>query len=1096
MSKKVKSYMNSSTKAVAWSIIGFSAFVVLCLLTGEFFLGGLGNAVSRFFRGVLGLSSYAVFLSLLAWGIFKLSGKNITAKPFYVAGFVAMFVVVVLLVHLFTSSTHIAGNNFSDYLNLCYNTDVTTTFGGVLAGLIIFPLVNTVGTAVTYVLLFALLAGSVFIIADYLYVKSNNPQKVQRASEFLQSDISGEKGLFVADVNGSKQLVTSNTLPPIKKQRTKDERDKSFFELYGGILNGETDAQTDILKSNQTLVNKNRNSEHQPVIVPSPQIPKESAHEILYGDIKPKPKSADVEKGSFNTVYQPTFNPAKSKPNFDTAYTSPIINNPAPARPAMVMHTNDKAENQNLSEFGRMVRDAKQAKQEQEDPRYADIRALKANNQTNDANLPPIINGDKLSEEIRNRRSKNNKVSSESVDEQPKQKIYPYLSDSAYLSPAEIAERNRILKQQAEKKAAEQASINSANVSRQTAFTNNPFDREANWLSEEAPQEQNNTAERHIEKETAVQTFYRKPSPEDEVIEEPFNLPLGVKGEESYFDEKTVDKVKPVDIFTSKAPLNREFYTAPKQETLPQFHEKPFGDNPSDGFQLKFSTENLSGTGNFSERKAPPVIRRLTTKYNAPTLDLLDNIPIDNSIFDEDFEQNARTLEQALSEFRIDAVVTNVVTGPTVTRYELQMAPGISVKKVSNIADDIAMRLSAKSSVRIEAPIPGKNLFGIEVPNTKSAKVSLYSVLESNEFLRPNPNGLSFGLGIDIGGHKIIPDLSDMPHLLVAGSTGTGKSVCLNALIISLMYKYSPQELRFILIDPKRVEFNIYNDSPHMMIKESVCEPEKAMNAFSWLISEMERRYLLFKEMAVKDIVGYNRLINTDITAPLARIVLIVDELSDLMTYNKAEIEARLLRLAQKARAAGIHLVFATQRPSVNIITGTIKANLPCRIALRVISTADSKTILDQGGPEKLIGKGDMLYLTGALPEPLRLQGAYVSTHEVQQVVEYIKRNNPADFDEDAEKFITRVSNSQNSDFDESDEDTDVYFVEALSSVIEAKQASISMLQRRFSIGYNRAGKLIEDMERKHFITAQEGSKPRQVLITRDEFEQLYGERK
>lgn len=1091
MSKKGKAYLSSSTKAVSWSVIGFSAFVVICLLTGRFFLGGLGAAVSQFFRGMFGLSSYAIFISLLIWSIFNLLGKKINAKALYIVGFLALFAVVVLLVHLFTSTSHIEGNDFLSYLKICYDTATTTTFGGVLAGLLVYPLVNTVGTAFTYVLLFILLAVAVFISADYLYKIANNPQKVQSSKNFLNSDISGDKGLFVADISGSGQpLVSTNTLPPIKKQRSKDERDKSFFELYGGILNGE---QPPIAtKQSPAPV---QSSVVMPTII-QPQQPveeKQSAHDILYGDIKNKPKNVAIQKGSFDTVYQSSFDNNKTKPNFNTAYTSPIINNVEPKKPTLVLHSTDNTQEQNISEFGRLMREAKQPNIEKEkqpikesNP-YADIRALKAHNETNDLSLPPIINGDRLSEEIRNERKQQQQqhVQQQVQQVQPVQRTYPTLSDSAFLSPSELAERKKVQEVEERRLAQEQEQARLARQRYENTFLRNTEKQEF--------KQQDFSSSKHAEFDIEPQPFAKaKQAFENEDDDEPFRLPFQTNDESSYFDEKPIQKAKPIDIFTANAPTRQTQLSDVQPENKANsfiFHEKPFNGKTDSGYQLDF----IPDTEREKAKRVAPVIRRLTAQYNAPTLDLLDNTPIDNSIFNEDFEANARILEQALSEFRIEANVCNVVTGPTVTRYELQMAPGISVKKVSNIADDIAMRLSAKSSVRIEAPIPGKNLFGIEVPNRKSAKVSLRSVLESQDFIRPNQNGLSFGLGIDIGGQKIVPDLVDMPHLLVAGSTGTGKSVCLNAMIISLMYKYSPQELRFILIDPKRVEFYIFNDSPHMMIKDVVCEPEKAINAFNWLINEMERRYLLFKEMGVKDIVSYNKLINTDITTPLARIVLIVDELSDLMTYNKTEIETRLLRLAQKARAAGIHLVFATQRPSVNIITGTIKANLPCRIALRVISTADSKTILDQGGPEKLIGKGDMLYLTGALPEPLRLQGAYVSTHEVQQVVEYIRQNNPAEFDEDATREIMRTTNAVGSGEDSFDEDMDTYFVEALRAVIEAKQASISMLQRRFSIGYNRAGKLIEDMERKHYITAQEGSKPRQILITKEEFEQLYG---
>ncbi|HPG92516.1 MAG TPA: DNA translocase FtsK [Clostridia bacterium] len=487
------------------------------------------------------------------------------------------------------------------------------------------------------------------------------------------------------------------------------------------------------------------------------------------------------------------------------------------------------------------------------------------------------------------------------------------------------------------------------------------------------------------------------------------------------------------------------------------------------------------------QNSAPPHYYR---PYVSPSIDLLNNAPMDRAAAEEDYEENARILEQTLNEFKIEAKVQNIVTGPTVTRYELSLAPGISIKKISNLTEDITRRLSAIGSVRLETTISGKDLFGIEVPNKNTEPVTLRSIIQSESFRKPC-SGLRFALGTDIGGEHIAPDLAEMPHLLVAGSTGTGKSVCLNSLIISLMYRYSPEELRFILIDPKRVEFFVYNKMPHLMINEVITEYEKSISAFTWAIEEMERRYSLFAEIGAKNISTYNRIIDPETTQKLPRIVMVVDELSELIMYDKNEVETRIKSLSAKARAAGIHLVLATQRPSVDIITGVIKANLPSRIALRVFSTADSKTILDQGGPEKLLGKGDMLFVMGNTPKPVRLQGALVTMAEVERVVEFVKRNNEAYYDEEVESKISKEK--QNEIFDDEDE-LDPLFMQALEYIIDsgAGVASISMLQRRFSIGYNRAGKIIEDMVQKHFVSGYDGSKSRKVLISKEEFEKLY----
>lgn len=482
-------------------------------------------------------------------------------------------------------------------------------------------------------------------------------------------------------------------------------------------------------------------------------------------------------------------------------------------------------------------------------------------------------------------------------------------------------------------------------------------------------------------------------------------------------------------------------------------------------------------------------VRTEPKPYRAPSIDLLNNPPVDKAALEENLEENAKILEQTLAEFKIDAEVKNIVRGPAVTRYELSLAPGISIKKITSLTDDIARRMSAVDAVRLEPTISGKDLFGLEVPNRKRETVTLRSVIQSDSFNRPC-GGLRFALGVDIGGDFIAPDLADMPHLLIAGSTGTGKSVCLNSLIISLMYRYSPEELRFVLVDPKRVEFTQFNNMPHLMINEVICDTDKTITVFNWAIDEMERRYDLFAAEGARDISSYNRAADAVDTAAqkLPRIVIVVDELSDLIIYNKAEIETRIKTLSAKARAAGIHLVLATQRPSVDIITGVIKANLPSRIAFKVTSMADSKTILDQGGPEKLLGKGDMLFSAGTSPKPVRLQGAFVSAGEVERVVEFIKQNNECFFDADAEKKI--LSSKRSVELDD-DEQMDDLFDMALEYVIERGQASISMLQRNFKIGFNRAGKIIEDMVQKGYVSPYDGSKVRKVLITKEEYDRL-----
>ena len=440
--------------------------------------------------------------------------------------------------------------------------------------------------------------------------------------------------------------------------------------------------------------------------------------------------------------------------------------------------------------------------------------------------------------------------------------------------------------------------------------------------------------------------------------------------------------------------------------------------------------------------------------------------------------ENARRLEQTLRDFGVEASINQVTVGPTITRYEIQPRPGVKVSKIVNLTDDIALSLAAKS-IRMEAPIPGKNAIGIEVPNEESQMVGIREIIESKEF-NGYPSKLAMGLGKDVAGRIIIGDIAKMPHLLIAGSTGSGKSVCVNTLITSLVYKAKPDEVKLILIDPKVVELSNYNGIPHLLIPV-VTDPKKAANALTWAVTEMNRRYKLFAETQVKDIKSYNE--KTD--NPLPRIVIIIDELADLMMVSANDVEDCIHRLAQMARAAGMHLIVATQRPSVDVITGVIKANIPSRIAFAVSSQTDSRTIIDMGGAEKLLGKGDMLFYPLGAAKPVRLQGAFISEAESDKIIEHIKNEvGEHTYANDIEEKISNVNTDEVSSADE-------LLVECIEFVVANGQASASMLQRKFKIGFNRAARLIDDMQERGIVGPSEGSKPRKVLISKQDLEGL-----
>ena len=451
----------------------------------------------------------------------------------------------------------------------------------------------------------------------------------------------------------------------------------------------------------------------------------------------------------------------------------------------------------------------------------------------------------------------------------------------------------------------------------------------------------------------------------------------------------------------------------------------------------------------------------------------------------------ATKLQKTLYSFGVSAKVENVSVGPAITRYELKPAEGVRVSKIANLADDIALNLAAET-IRIEAPIPGKQAVGIEVPNKEKEAVHLREVLESEEF-QNNKSKLTVALGKDVAGNIQLADIAKMPHVLIAGSTGSGKSVCINTIISSIIYNAKPSEVKLVMVDPKVVELSVYNGIPHLLIPV-VTDPKKAAGALAWAVQEMDDRYNKFAQKGVRDLKGYNKAIEKEEgVGKLPQIVIIVDELADLMMVAAKDVEEAICRLAQKARAAGMHLVIATQRPSVDVITGLIKANIPSRIAFAVSSQVDSRTILDSVGAEKLLGKGDMLFFPSGAPKPLRVQGAFVSDEEVEKIVDFVKQNGTATYSEDILESIEKNNKTDKKIAQEADEDdeTDPFLMDAIETVVETGQASTSFIQRRFKVGYARAGRIIDQMEERGIISGYQGSKPREVLMSKERLEEL-----
>ena len=580
------------------------------------------------------------------------------------------------------------------------------------------------------------------------------------------------------------------------------------------------------------------------------------------------------------------------------------------------------------------------------------------------------------------------------------------------------------------------------------------------------------------------------PSPESEVpdfvinraMPTEFNIPEANEMSNEELPNSEIAEMSQMEVSRTEMPQTEMTQTEMPQTEMPEHRKRSTKESRSEvAEETKALDEKIR-----KEEQEPKKV------YVSPPYKLLKKGKNGGGDSDAHLRETAMKLQQTLQNFGVNVHVTNVSCGPSVTRYELQPEQGVKVSKIVGLADDIKLNLAA-ADIRIEAPIPGKAAVGIEVPNKENVAVLLRDLLESEEF-KNHSSKIAFAVGRDIAGKVVVADIKKMPHLLIAGATGSGKSVCINTLIMSILYKADPADVKLIMIDPKVVELSVYNGIPHLMIPV-VTDPKKAAGALNWAVIEMEKRYQLFAQYNVRDLNGYNTKVESikEIDDPakpkkMPQIVIIVDELADLMMVAPGEVEEAICRLAQLARAAGIHLVLATQRPSVNVITGLIKANMPSRIAFSVSSGVDSRTIIDMNGAEKLLGKGDMLFYPSGYQKPVRVQGSFVSDQEVQAVVDYLVNENGSPTYN--EEITNHVNTSNAVAAGSSGDDRDVYFMDAAKFIIEKDKASIGMLQRVFKIGFNRAARIMDQLAEAGVVGEEEGTKPRKVLMSMEQFEQ------
>ncbi len=1091
--KRMRKDTISYSQGFGIALFVFSVVVLLCLITGGALFGSLGREVNAFVIASLGYFSFAFFGALAFFSAALFSGlrPRLPLRP--TLPLTALFFFTLLALQLITSAQFYEDSqSFSGYVAACYRSGLggigSSTAGGAAFAAAAYPLRAGLGAAGSYILLGVLILASAFSAADFKAGIARREQRTSggfappvRVSGVRDYDLnlgggiaeSAERegggglqavrpGLFVANFSDASAA---------RSKRRGQESPHGFNILLGS-------EKRDPPASVGFGLSKISREEEEDA--------KRQARNLLFGGEKPSPLSyiegfglknendkEDEDEDEITSVREQNTKDGKSeskpgaeaqKPGGD--YAKYLHRNPL--RPD-AEGIGDSFAARNRKKKGILdnqtdIYDSTGGESEfEESGKRAEAEALKKKYEDYlpkyPKEIPPIINGEEFK----------------------KNALKPYAGD-------------------AQGDAQEDGGKQEGKERR---------DMFGGYV-------QDNIPKRPIEVDLGTGAGSDEEIPEPKFPEDLFKADAeksgGGQGTDADAPEKKAEDTKPhAPGFGS---TDADFSAAGEggKYGLPDnIFEREIPPNQDDDLEPEFPDlldypEEEDGLGLLPHEKGSlehydaPKKPRKASPYTYPPVSLLTDTFFDPNEMTDNFEDIAAKLEQTLEDFKISAKVVNITPGPAVTRYELRMPAGISVNKVVSRADDIAMSVASRGEVRIEAPIPGKSLLGIEIPNSKRAKVGLREVLDTEEF-RSSKSLLTIALGKDIAGKNIIADIAKMPHLLIAGSTGSGKSVCLNSIIMSILYKAAPEDVRIILIDPKRVEFNMYDNLPHLMLKNVITDSDMAISAFGWAIGEMNRRFELFKEKGAKDIASYNDRIDPEEEEKLFRVVIIVDELAELMMGKKRdEMEDRIKRLSQLSRAAGIHLVLATQRPSVDIITGVIKSNLPSRVSFRVISQVDSRTVLDMGGAEKLLGDGDMMYMTGNMSKPMRLQGPFVSINEVDAVVEFVRDNNEAYYDTEIENKIKADNKKEEEELSapetETAEDSENYrlMLRVLKMGIEAGQVSISMVQRKFNVGYARAGKIIDELERLTLISPFDGSKPRQVLIGMDEFERRFGD--
>ncbi len=1027
-------------ETLGMTILLFCALLTVMLLTGGLIFLSFGKAICTFMYGTFGYASYIVVALLAYLGEWLVFEKKIKFNLRCTLCVALTALMAFLLFHSVMTAKFDMGG-YGKYLEQCYLNAAKGysgyTFGGVICGLIVYPVAKGttfIGAYVIFSLLTVLCAGlSFWIIRNYrlgrVVAKAGADAKAEKESAApQQTDVPGKNIDSLYSLNENHEIVT-RTRAAGAQQPVQAEYDAPARAQNADLENEKHD---DDKFSPDNLGRK--------ILFEPGEFAAESyRRNMIYNEnsyFNHPVKSDDDYLKSFSSGNQKPASQSQTAPSADTSYTQDfsdgVVNSDGDNRTPSYIYGDRPAES-----FGGYERPS--ASEE-------DFNSYTVDESSSDNFGREVPQPERTEEWTR-------PASAEPVQpEQPVQQRPPeqFVQSVQPVQPFEMPEREEPRPAPAE----EEKPIERTNI----------FD----IFSSSNPRV---SSRRDVEVDSSV----IEPSGRE-------------RSRENIFDESNDEGD---NLFEDRTPLGGQRVTSVRESRVPQ--EAPEAVHPPAPQPIKAEEQ---------PKEEPPKPKHVWKKYVRPSLELLDDYPENNNVNTAEIEDSKRIICETLAGFRIDSRISNVVVGPAITRYDVIIEDRTNIKNALKYREAIAMALM-KENVTAYLNY-SKGAISIEVPNSSRCVVGLKCMLASSAFLNAKPNSLSFALGKNVEGQAVCPDITKMPHLLVAGTTGSGKSICLSTLIVSLLYKYGPEELRFILVDPKQVEFISYDKLPHLMINEIIYDIDKAIKALNWAIKEMERRYQLFKEMtekgvATKNLTEYNAHLPEG-EEKLPKIVIILDEFGDLMLQAKKDIESRIIRLVQKSRACGIHLILATQRPSVDCITGLIKSNLPTRIGFKVNSFDDARCIFDIGGAEKLLGKGDLYYRSAENPELTRIQGCFIDTHEVQRVTDFIKQNNETYFDQSVSDFINTVEEEPRDDVGSDGEEggdaskVDDTFIKALKFCVTSNQASVSMIQRRFPIGYMKACKIIDWMENMNYITQSEGSKPRKVLLSREEFIQRYGD--